>query len=225
MKVVLTAIHPYPSPQALPLANAFLRAYLATDEELTGGVSVALCDFFVGQDVAACVSAILAENPDAVGISVYLWNRQMAGEVAAALRHEKPRLVLFAGGPEATADPEGVLGDSSYEFLILGEGEIPFVETMAALRAGEGVAGIRGVAFREAGMVVSSRRMPVELLDTIPSPYLAGGATSAAIFVSIPWGRKGSAVSHWSGSAPSWSGLRDMRWRRCSWSIPHSIRK
>jgi hypothetical protein len=174
MKVVLTAIHPYPSPQALPLANAFLRAYLATDEELADGISLASCDFFASQDVAASVSTILAENPDAVGISVYLWNRQMAGEVAAALRKEKPHLVLFAGGPEATADPEGVLDDSSFDFLILGEGEIPFVETMAALRAGKGVAGIRGIAFREAGTVVSSRRKPVELLDTIPSPYLAG---------------------------------------------------
>lgn len=179
MKVVLAAIHPYPSPQAVPLANGFLKAYLATDEELASRVSVSLRDFFVGQRVDDCRREILAENPDAVGISVYLWNRQMAGELAAALRRERPGLTIFAGGPEPSADPEGLLHTSPYDFLILGEGEVPFVEATAALLAGSGIAGIRGTAFRQGETVVCSRRKPVELLDTIPSPYLSGSIDPA----------------------------------------------
>lgn len=174
MKVVLVAIHPYPSPQAVPLGNAFLKAYLNTDEALAGKISVTLNDHFVGDKIEASFSAILAENPDAVGVSVYLWNRKMACDLASLLRQAKPQLVIFAGGPEPTADPEGFLRSSAFDFLILGEGEIPFVEAMAALSAGKGAGGVKGTASLRAGVFSGSRNMPVEILDTMPSPYLSG---------------------------------------------------
>ena len=174
MRIVLAAIHPYPSPQAVPLANAFLKAYLSSDAFLAEKVTVELSDFFVGQPIADALSAILAQQPDAVGISIYLWNIDMARELAAALRQVKPHLVIFAGGPEPTADPEGVLRDSVFDFLILGEGERPFAEAMAALSSGKGVAGINGIASVQSGKVVGSRSRPVEILDHVPSPYLAG---------------------------------------------------
>jgi len=174
MKIVLAAIHPYPSPQALPLANAFLKAYMITNADPAEKATVELCDFFVGQSVEESLSAILAERPDAVGISIYLWNREMARELADALRRAKPHLVLFTGGPEPTADPEGLLHDSVFDFLILGEGELPFAEAMTALSSGNEVAGINGIASVQSGKVAGSRRGPVESLDHIPSPYLSG---------------------------------------------------
>jgi hypothetical protein len=174
MKVILVAIHPYPSPQAVPLANAFIKSCLATDEGLAAMVTVELRDFLAGEDPAACTARLLAESPDAVGFSCYLWNRNDCREIAAELRRELPGLVLFAGGPEPTADPEGMLRDAAFDFLILGEGEFPFVEAMARLSAGAPVAGVAGIACREGESVTVSYRQPVELLDTIPSPYLSG---------------------------------------------------
>jgi tRNA A37 methylthiotransferase MiaB len=180
MRIVLVAIHPYPSPQAVPLGNAFLKAYLLTDEYLAKRISVTLCDFFAGENIDTSLSAILAENPDAVGISVYLWNRNMARELAAQLRRAKPSLIMFAGGPEATADPEGMLAASPLDFLILGDGEIPFVESMAALISGRETNEVKGIASLQTGVFTSSRCKPVDILDAIPSPYLAGIIDPAA---------------------------------------------
>lgn len=174
MKVLLVAIHPYPSPQAVPLANAFLKSALAVDEGLSATVKVELRDFFTGEDPGQCAAAILAERPDAVGFSCYLWSRGECREIAKALRSERGDLVLFAGGPEPTADPDGMLHGSPFDFLILGEGELPFVEAMGRLSEGKTVAGMSGVAMPEGETVTASFRRPVELLDTIPSPYLAG---------------------------------------------------
>jgi radical SAM superfamily enzyme YgiQ (UPF0313 family) len=174
MRIVLAAIHPYPSPQALPLANAFLKAYLGSEANLAGKVAVELCDFFVGHTIDNSLSTILAQRPDAVGISIYLWNREMACELALALRRAKPNLVIFAGGPEPTADPDGLLQDSVFDFLILGEGELPFVEAISALSCGERVTGIKGIASMVSGKVSGSRSRPVRSLDRIPSPYLNG---------------------------------------------------
>ncbi|MCM2359344.1 MAG: radical SAM protein [Geobacteraceae bacterium] len=174
MHVILVAIHPYPSPQAVPLANAFLKSFLATDEGLSGAVRVELRDFFVGDDPVTCAAALLGENPDAVGFSCYLWNRGSCREIAAVLRRRQPEVTLFAGGPEPTADPEGVLRESPFDFLILGEGELPFIEAVTRLCAGKPLAGAAGIALRDGEAVTATFRGPVELLDTIPSPHLAG---------------------------------------------------
>lgn len=174
MKVVLVAIHSYPSPQAVPLANAFLKAYLKTDKELSVKVSVALCDFFVSQPTDECVSAILAERPDVVGFSMYLWNREKCQEIATALNREMPDLLFFAGGPEPTADPEGVLSGSDLDFVIIGEGEVPFAGLMERLCTGKTAAGIKGVSLFDSGRFINSQPCPIQLLDAIPSPYLSG---------------------------------------------------
>ncbi|AJE04555.1 B12-binding domain-containing radical SAM protein [Geobacter pickeringii] len=174
MKVVLAAIHAAPSPQAVPLANAFLKAYLGTDDELAAAVAVELCDFFAGDAAEKVARDIASHLPDVVGFSIYLWNRDAALRAASLLREARPDLVLFAGGPEATADPERLLGGSPFDFLILGEGEIPFLETMAQLYGGAMPRGVAGTAFRTDDAVVLTPPRQIPLLDTIPSPFLAG---------------------------------------------------
>ena len=174
MNILLTAIHPYPSPQAIPLANGYLKASLAADEELAGRVRVALHDFYVGDQASACAATILAAEPDAVGFSLYLWNRRACTELARLLKDARPDLTIFAGGPEPTATPEGVLADFPFDFLIMGEGEYTFVEAMGRLSAGEPVRGIKGIAVLEEGQVLRHPRPPIPFLDTLPSPYLTG---------------------------------------------------
>lgn len=174
MEVVLAAIHAYQSPQAVPLANAFLKTYLTTDEGLASRVTVTLRDFLTDEETATCVATILANNPDAVGFSMYLWNRARCRDIAIALRRQRPHTTLFAGGPEPTGDPEGVLLEAPFDFLILGEGEIPFIEAMGRLSEKKELTGIHGIALPRPGGYSASQGSPISLLDTIPSPYLTG---------------------------------------------------
>lgn len=174
MKVLLVAIHPYPSPQAVPLANAFLAGYLSTDPELAARIEVELRDFFVGDDPAACADELLAGEPDAVGFSVYLWNRDEARAIAGQLREKRPCVRLFAGGPEPTADPEGVFREMQVDFLVMGEGEIPFLDAMGQLCDGRTMTSAPGVAVRGGDPVQGGGGRWVEDLASIPSPYLTG---------------------------------------------------
>ncbi|HTP64366.1 MAG TPA: cobalamin-dependent protein [Geobacteraceae bacterium] len=174
MKVVLVAIHPYPSPQAVSLGNAFLKASLDADPELAGKITVTLADFFVGAKLAEVLSAILAERPAAVGFSVFLWNRRVCHHLARLLRKARPELTIFAGGPEPTADPEGMLQSRTFNFLVLGEGETAFPAAMAAILSGRGAAGTKGIATLQEGQLAGSRSDTAGPLDTIPSPYLTG---------------------------------------------------
>jgi Radical SAM superfamily/B12 binding domain len=184
MIVTLVAVHPYPSSQSVPLANAFLKSFLAADPATAGCIDVRLEEFFAGLDPDASATLLLAGNPDAVGFSIYLWNRTECCAIAAVLRAARPGLTLFAGGPEPTADPGGVFREGPFDFLIIGEGEAPFRSAMGLLSEGRPLADCAGLLVRgEAG--IRAPGLPVDPLDGIPSPYLDG---------TLPAGRHGGVL-------------------------------
>ncbi|MBI2353793.1 MAG: cobalamin B12-binding domain-containing protein [Deltaproteobacteria bacterium] len=169
MRIALVAIHPCPSPQAVPLANAFLKGF-ADDARL----KITLLDLFAGQAAADCAAEIVALRPDAVGFSMYVWNRAICLEIARELARRLPGVTIFAGGPEVTADPGGVLSAAPLAFLIVGEGERPFAAACNRLAAGQGVEGIPGVvAGGKDGPQPTPPGEPLDL-DVIPSPWLSG---------------------------------------------------
>lgn len=179
MKICLVAIHTHRSPQAVPLANAFLKAYLLEHQPSFSADDIPLIDLFLDDPVKECVAAILATEPAAIGFSLYLWNREKCAEIAVALRLLAPGTVVFAGGPEATACAGPLLADDAYDFVITGEGEFPFFKAMEQLRLGTPPAGITGVITREAPGGTEPEQ-PLDLAS-LPSPYLAGILDPAAL--------------------------------------------
>ncbi len=171
MRLLLVTSHAEPSPQAIPLAAAFLKSALAASP-VADAVDIVLCDLFANDDVPACVDKILAVEPEAVGFSLYLWNRDQCRAIMHSLRQLRPALVLFAGGPETTADPAGLLAGFACNFVVCGEGEQAICAVVARLLAGDDVAGIPGVVTRDQSFPHSVALVPE--LDSVPSPYLSG---------------------------------------------------
>jgi hypothetical protein len=163
----LVSIHPCPSPQSVPLANAFLKAFA-----MNSAASIKLVDFFLGQEAAICAAELAKPLPAAVGFSMYLWNRDLSCEIAAELRRSNPDVKLFCGGPEVTADPESVTRLGIFDFLITGEGEVPFLSLCQTLETGGDYSKIPGVLLP--GTALLPPPPPVADLDSIPSPYLTG---------------------------------------------------
>jgi len=179
MRVILTTIHPYPSPQAVPLGTAFLLAGLGQTT-----LDVELADFFAGEDAAACAAQLAGRTPTAVGFSLYVWNRTLCGDIARCVRQALPGVLLFAGGPEATADPGRLLEEGVFDLLVVGEGEQPFAELCRRLAAGSDLNGIPGVLMPGQGTAVPAQ-LPADL-DSIPSPWL-GGVLDCSGYSGILW--------------------------------------
>jgi len=171
MKIALVSIHPCRSPQAVPLACAFLKEVLLADPEISKQVAVEISEFFLEDDPAACAGALLELKPDLVAFSVYVWSRDHALAIAAQLRQRLPALLLCAGGAEPTANPEGLLQAGIFDFLIRGEGERPFLQVIQAALQGLSPAGVPGVVLP--GAPPGGLPAPLEF-DSIPSPYLSG---------------------------------------------------
>lgn len=168
MRIALVSLHPAPSSQAVPLANAFLKGFAAQT-----GLEIDLVEFFSGEDTGACAEKLVDAQPAAVGFSLYVWNRAECLEIAAEMRRRMPETLLFAGGPEATADPQGVLGGTALDLIIVGEGETPFAALCRRLAARKPLEDIPGILVK-GGSRPFLPSPPLADLDAIPSPYLTG---------------------------------------------------
>lgn len=166
-KISLVSIHTGPSPQAVPLASAFLKSAAQSTT-----ADVILIDFFTGQQPAECALAISETLPDAVGFSIYAWNRELCLNIAAQLRTCLPDARLFAGGPEVTADPENILKAGTFDFIICGEGELPFTAFCRRMASKRELKGIPGLLLPGDNPI--SFPAPPADPDQIPSPYLTG---------------------------------------------------
>jgi hypothetical protein len=179
-RLAFLSVHIEDSPEARPLGAASVAAALLASTRpeaphLSGKLEVSLVEGFVSEAASALADRLLASDPDWVGLSVYSWNRGRVAQVASLLRERKPEILLFAGGPEATADPEGLLQAAPLDFLARGEGEASVLAALELLAGGapvDALAGIKGLALP--GRVAASCRAPALDLSLLPSPWLAG---------------------------------------------------
>ena len=111
-------------------------------------------------------------DADVIGVSCMfstLW--PLTHRVAVAIREKFPRALLVLGGEHGTAVPEHVLATSPFDVVVLGEGEETFVELLRARAEGRSLGQVKGIAYREAGGVVTTGLSPRRRdVDGIPLP-------------------------------------------------------
>src|SRR5512137_1638677 len=106
-------------------------------------------EFTVFEPREAILAALLAEQPDVVAFSVYLWNRRESFDLIDALAAARPKLRLIAGGPEVSFDgPELFARHPGLTALVRGEGELPLKALLSAWAGGEEPAAIPRLALR-----------------------------------------------------------------------------
>lgn len=110
-------------------------------------------------------------KPDALGLSVYLWNAELAARIAADLKALLPQCLVFAGGPEASYNERWTGPESPVDLVVRGPGEA-VMESLAA----NGFA-LPGARMPDGGNGSISVPGPVMLEDwsmdfcAIPFPY------------------------------------------------------
>ncbi|HRY81922.1 MAG TPA: radical SAM protein, partial [Spirochaetia bacterium] len=199
VRVLIVAASLGGSARHTPLGAARIVSALKACPASAGKIEPELLAVTVPGDPARLARTALDRRPRAVGFSLYVWNRDLLLAAARDLRRDRPDLVLFAGGPEATADPAGVRAEGGLDFVVEGEGEesapLALERALAGADPGE-VPGVLGSGVpapdgRDREPVVSARapgvparvfgaraREPGVLaraeLSRVPSPYLDG---------------------------------------------------
>ena len=139
----------------------YIAAYLKSH-----GVSVELVDCTFADEKEA-VERVRRSRPRIIGVQVMFSMKEKALEFARVFRNDCE--VLVAGGPLATSDPEEFL--SSFDVVVIGEGEQTMLELVQAIQKGEGLANVSGIAFKEKGEVrFTPARDFLKNLDSVPFP-------------------------------------------------------
>jgi radical SAM superfamily enzyme YgiQ (UPF0313 family) len=171
MRILLVTLHVRPSSQAVSLAAGCLAAALPAGRRR----NVRMLDLFPGAAEEENLNRILGFDPQMVAFPLYAWNRLEVLSLGRRLRAAQPSLFLLGGGPEASADPEGVLREGGLDAVIRGEGEGTFrdlVEELARKKAPSALPGL--VLQTPAGIVTGPQPGVAASLEEFPSPWLTG---------------------------------------------------
>ncbi len=114
------------------------------------------------------VSKALKEyKPDIVGISAISFLSSIEAKRLTELVHSNGIKVVL-GGQAATAAPELILKEAKPDFIILGEGEITWLELVNTLESGDEISSVNGLAYTENGEVTYTKQRDVADISQFP---------------------------------------------------------
>lgn len=79
---------------------------------------------------------------DVVAFSCYIWNITPTLEIAKKIKALNPNCKILLGGPEVSYDWQDVIALAEIDYIVVGEGEIPFTEFIKQYPSPEKVPGI-----------------------------------------------------------------------------------
>ena len=176
MKILLTTLHAKYSHAslALPCLAAYCRDI--PDAELL------IREYTVNEPREHILRLIMAEEADLVAFSCYIWNIEATLRIVADIKKIAPATRVVLGGPEVSFGIfELMLANPAVDFVIKGEGEVPFrrlLETVIrepATLLPEYLAEIDNLFFRDGIDTASGPLSSANLeIDSLPSPFAAG---------------------------------------------------
>lgn len=146
--------------RAAPYGAATVISALAAQADFSGKIISTIITALPQETPETTAARVLAWEPQLVGFSVYSWNRGFLSSVASLLRKGRATPLFVAGGPETSADPEGILAEGLGDLAVSGEGEAAMAAIVASMLK----------VYSEGGSVTSLRDLPGQ--DTILRPPL-----------------------------------------------------
>ena len=125
--LVFVSIHCERGPDAVPLGAASVASFVQSEfpriQLLEAHIDESPSRIF--NRLSQLCSSSVSSKKRAIGFSLYSWNRGLSKTVAELYKKEYPGDLLFAGGPEVTARPDGlsISEGGPFSVLIQGEGE------------------------------------------------------------------------------------------------------
>lgn len=121
------------------------------------------------------IETIITRIKDSVlfGMSCFTINRRGVAAMAKLIRRLHPQAKIVVGGPHATALPiEMLKHHQEIDSVVIGEGEVTFMEILQRLEKHETLSGVAGTAWREGEKVsTGAQRKRIDNIDTLSSPF------------------------------------------------------
>jgi len=126
MKIILSTLN-----SRYTHSSVGLRYLYANMQELQN--NTLLLEFSINDAMQSVAEKIMDEEPDIIGLGVYIWNAQQTHELIEILKKVSPHTKIILGGPEVSYEPFRVDVDKA-DYIIQGEGDTSFYKLCKALQ-------------------------------------------------------------------------------------------
>jgi len=118
----------------------------------------------------ALATAIEKHSIDVVCTGGMSFHWDLVNNILECVKRINPSVRTVVGGPLVTADPELAINYLSFNFGVIGEGEVTMSELAAILRDGGNPAGVKGLIFHNAakGLILTEEREAIADLNSLP---------------------------------------------------------
>lgn len=93
-------------------------------------------------------------NYDVVAFSCYIWNITQTLQMAQQIKQKNPNSKIVLGGPEVNYEYNDVIALDYVDYIIVGEGEIPFQQFLHQYPSVDNVAGL---VYKKNGKIIENR--------------------------------------------------------------------
>lgn len=148
------------------LALRYLKAYAEPE------FPVEIVEFTIKDPAMNIVTELFSKQPDVIGFSCYIWNIEETIPVINMLKKIAPEVTIVLGGPEVSYDTEYWMKRlPEVDAIVIGEGEATFKELLSALKNGQDLENVKGIAYRSNGEITFTHPREKLDLNEIPSPF------------------------------------------------------
>lgn len=135
---------------------------------------VEIREFTINESLEQVEAEIYEAKADVVGFSCYIWNLTETLRVIRLLRSASPKTRIVVGGPEVSFEAEAFLKENpEIDGVVIGEGEITFLELLRAWEAGKDPDQVAGLVWRNPvnqEIIVNPPREQLQMWQ-LPNPY------------------------------------------------------
>ncbi|HHW56391.1 MAG TPA: B12-binding domain-containing radical SAM protein [Clostridia bacterium] len=132
---------------------------------------IEIFDTTINDSTDFMLETVSEEKPDIVGISCYIWNIEIALNLAENIKKILPEVILVLGGPEVSYDVENLLPKGFIDYIVLGEGEIAFKELLEAIEGKKDIKEVPGISYVANGEIIIQPQKNYVNLNDIPVSY------------------------------------------------------
>jgi len=165
-----------------PMGLAYLAAYIRKDHDVTildtvvegfkNEFKLNGDNIYYGLDYNTIQTKIINLAPDVVGISC-LFSRQIesALKVCSIVKNINPKIVTVMGGIHSSSMPEEVLSNQNVDYVVIGEGELVFMNLLNYISTGNPEYLGEGLGWKDNNkIIISPKKKFITNLDEIPFP-------------------------------------------------------
>lgn len=108
-------------------------------------IDIQVLEWTINRSADELFNIFTTQKPDVVAFSCYIWNIQYLLPLIDKVKTAMPNTIIILGGPEVSYNSTDVLNKTMADYIISGEGEIPFAKIMSAIANNTEIKGIDGV--------------------------------------------------------------------------------